>query len=131
MNSREAVTELIEAWNARDLERMGAVYTEDCVLEDVVAPGPVQGWEAVRGWVAPYWEAFPDLRFEVEAVVAEEGRASLLWTAHATHAGPLMGVPPTGRAVAFRGASFLTLRDGRIARAIYVWDLAGLLRQLG
>lgn len=126
-----AVTELIAAWNARDLDRMEAVYAPDCVVEDVVAPTPLRGWEAIRGWVGPYWEAFPDLAFTVEEVVAEEDRAALLWTAHGTHGGALMGIPPTGREVRFRGSSFLTLREGRIAKALYVWDLASLLRQLG
>jgi len=42
-----------------------------------------------------------------------------------------MNIPPTGRAVAVRGTSVLTVEDGKIKRAFRIWDVAGLLRSIG
>ena len=30
-----------------------------------------------------------------------------------------------------RGVSALTLRDGKVIRGLYIWDVAGLLRNIG
>lgn len=45
--------------------------------------------------VRSYLEAFPDLRFVEDEVVVEGDRAVLVWTAHGTHGGKLMSIPPT------------------------------------
>jgi hypothetical protein len=42
-----------------------------------------------------------------------------------------MRIPPTGRSIAVRGTSVLTVESGKIIRGLYVWDVAGLLRSIG
>jgi hypothetical protein len=42
-----------------------------------------------------------------------------------------MHIPPTGRKIAVRGISVLTIENGKITRGLYVWDAAGLLRTIG
>jgi hypothetical protein len=42
-----------------------------------------------------------------------------------------MHIPPTGRKIAVRGISVLTIENGKITRGLYVWDAAGLLRTTG
>jgi hypothetical protein len=42
-----------------------------------------------------------------------------------------MNIPPTGRNVEVLGTSVLTVGDGKIARGLYIWDVAGLLRSIG
>ena len=78
-----------------------------------------------------YLRAFPDLRFVEEEIVVQDNRAVLVWTAHGTHGGKLMRIPPTGRKIAVRGTSVLTVEDGKVTRGLYVWDVAGLLRTIG
>jgi hypothetical protein len=42
-----------------------------------------------------------------------------------------MNIQATGRSVAMRGMSLLTLEDGKIKCGLYIWDVAGLLRSIG
>ena len=42
-----------------------------------------------------------------------------------------MNIPPTGKKIAVKGVSILTIHEGRIVRGLYVWDVAGMLRDLG
>ena len=42
-----------------------------------------------------------------------------------------MRIPPTGREVAVRGVSILTIADGKVTHGETIWDTAGLLRALG
>lgn len=80
---------------------------------------------------AAYLAAFPDLNFTVEETVIDGDRVAQIWRTHATHRGPLLNIPATGRRIAVRGASLLTFREGRLYRAVYIWDVAGLLREIG
>jgi hypothetical protein len=41
-----------------------------------------------------------------------------------------MNIPPTGHMVKVRGTSLIVVEGGKIRRALRIWDLAGLLRDL-
>jgi steroid delta-isomerase-like uncharacterized protein len=125
------VAELTDAWNTNDVERVTAFYAPDYEGIDVGQALPQRGPDGVRQTLSGYMRAFPDLRFTVEETIVQENRVALIWTARGTHKGTLMNIPPTGRTVAVRGVSLLTLQDARVVRALYVWDVAGLLRFIG
>lgn len=125
------VERLVASWNAHDLDRLVAMYDVGFEGEDVGVPRPIRGHDGVRAWAAPYWEAFPDLAFDVTETVAENDRVVLVWVARGTHRGPLMGIPPTGRGVRFQGVSVLTVRSDRVTRGLYMWNVADLLKALG
>ena len=48
-----------------------------------------------------------------------------------THTGILNGMPPTGKEVAFRDMTILTLRDGKIIEQRGLSDYLSLFAQLG
>jgi steroid delta-isomerase-like uncharacterized protein len=125
------VRDLLEAWNAHDIERIKTFYAPEYEGVDVGQAGPQRGAQSVSRNVERYLRAFPDLRFVEEDIVAQDDRAVLVWTAYGTHQGRLMNIPPTGRNVAVRGASVLTVENGKVVRGLYVWDVAGLLRSIG
>jgi steroid delta-isomerase-like uncharacterized protein len=125
------VTQLLEAWNAHDVERVTAFYAPDYEGEDVGQAGLQQGLGGVRQTMARYWHAFPDLHLTQEATISQRDQVALFWTARGTHRGKIMNIPPTGRPIQVRGASLLTLQDGKIKRALTIWDVAGLLRAIG
>jgi steroid delta-isomerase-like uncharacterized protein len=125
------VRDLLEAWNAHDLERIKTFYAPEYEGVDVGQAKPQRGPQGVSWSVKRYLQAFPDLRLVDEDVVVQGNRAVLVWTAQGTHAGELMHIPPTGRSIAVRGASVLTVENGKITRGLYIWDVAGLLRSIG
>ncbi len=125
------VEDLLDAWNAHDLGRIETFYAPEYEGVDVGEAEPQRGPQAISRSVGRYLRAFPDLRFVEEDVVVQGDRAVLVWTAHGTHGGKLMSIPPTGRKIAVRGISVLTIENGKITRGLYVWDAAGLLRSIG
>jgi steroid delta-isomerase-like uncharacterized protein len=80
---------------------------------------------------AMFYGAFPDLRQDVEDAVADGDRVAVRFTARGTHEGPLMGVPPSGRPVAVSGIAVMRVADGRVAEVWEVFDLMGMLQQIG
>jgi len=122
---------LTAAWNARDPQAVAALCAEDYEGENVGEATPHYGPAGMAASVATYLTAFPDLRFTVDDVVIEGERVVQVWRAHATHRGPLLNIPASGRPVQVRGSSLLTFRDNKLWRALYIWDMAGLLRAIG
>ncbi len=127
----QLVEDLLDAWNAHDTGRITTFYAPEYEGVDVGEAEPQRGPQAISRSVDRYLRAFPDLRFVEEDVVVQGDRAVVVWTAHGTHGGRLMHIPPTGRKIAVRGISVLTIENGKITRGLYVWDAAGLLRAFG
>ena len=77
--------------------------------------------------------AFPDYRFEILDIVAQDDRAAVLWRITGTFAGPgeLDGFEPTGGSLDVKGIDLVRVRDGRIAHIEAYTDNMTIARQLG
>jgi steroid delta-isomerase-like uncharacterized protein len=128
---QQFATDLVAAWNSHDLDRAAEFYTPDYVGRDLGRSDSQQGREGIRSYLANYHSAFPDLIFAVDDTIADGDRLALAWTANGTHRGVILNIPATGRFVSFRGVSLLTVRDGKVSQATYLWDVAGLIRSVG
>ena len=92
--------------------------------------GDLYGPEGVRVDLAEWRAGFPDLRVVVEDLVAEGDRVASRFVLRGTHAGPFLGVAPTGRRIALAGVAIDRLAGGRLAESWVSLDCLGLLRQL-
>jgi steroid delta-isomerase-like uncharacterized protein len=129
---QQLVHNLIDAWNAHDLDRVVALYAPDFEETDVALAEPQRGPEAVRRTMRRYLLAFPDLTITADEVIIQDKCVALAWTLAGHHRGLLLNIPATGRLVRVRGVSLMTLNDtGHIVRLNRIWDLAGLLRAIG
>lgn len=129
--TRKFVGDLLDAWNAHDVERLKSFYAPEYEGVDVGQAEPQYGPQGICQTALRLLQAFPDLRFIEEETVVQGDQAVLVWTAHGTHKGKLMRIPPTEREVVVRGASLLTVQNEKIVRGLYIWDVAGLLRAIG
>jgi predicted ester cyclase len=78
-----------------------------------------------------YLAAFPDMCFIEHDSVVDENRAVVVWKGRGTHLGTIMHIPPTGRTVEVLGTSTIFFENGKIRKAIHVWDVAAMLREIG
>ena len=70
---------------------------------------------AARAWVAPFREAFPDVRMETVDLVGEGDAVVGHFRCSGTHSGPWGGRPATGRSFRdVREVHWFTVRGGRI-----------------
>ena len=121
----------LDAWNARETDRILACLTDDGIYEDVPLGVVNRTPSEARQFIAAAWGAFPDLRFETTTAVVTGAHGVIEWTMLGTHAGDFPGMPATGRTFAVRGVSVLTLSGEKIRRVSDYWDFATVLRQLG
>ncbi len=124
------VDSLFAAWNAHDLAGVLSHYAVDYEELDVTRTAPVRGHAEVHRLISYYLRAFPDLSIILDDCVVDGERMALYWTWQGTQRGSFMHIPPTGLPVAVRGTSLIALHEGQIRRALRIWDLAGLLRDL-
>jgi steroid delta-isomerase-like uncharacterized protein len=125
------IQELIEACNTHDIERAADCFTSDSLGYDVAEAKPLVGRDSVRQYIARYLAAFPDLTWFQEEVISQRDSVAIIWLARGTHQGTWVNIPPTGRIAQVRGMTRFKIEDGKIARTMTIWDVAGLLRAIG
>lgn len=122
-----------EIWSKGNVAMVAELLADEYENHDPATPGKVvKGRDAFGSLVSAYRGAFPDLRFEIVEQHCEGDTVVSRWFAQGTHRGALMGIPATGRKGApVEGITLSTFAGDRIARDRAVWDLHGLLRELG
>lgn len=78
-----------------------------------------------------YFNAFPDLHFETEQVLASGDYVVVRWQASGTHKGEFNGIAPTNRRVTSRGCGVSEIKNGRLVKTSSYSDQLTLLRQFG
>jgi steroid delta-isomerase-like uncharacterized protein len=107
-------------------------------LEQILSPDFVihvpedyRGVDGLLEMVQTFRSALPDLAVTVDHQFANGEYVASRFTVRGTHAGELLGVPPTGREVAVTGMTVSRCEDGRIAEEWELVDVAGLFQQVG
>lgn len=118
-----------EVWNQRRAETIDELLTNESI--NYSESGPLRGkLEFQEKALAVFLSAFPDLRITVEGTVAERDEVVVRWSVKATHLGDGLGFPATGRAVSFRGMTWIRFRDGKMIEGRDCWNQAGLIGSL-
>jgi len=119
---------LLDAWNARDLDKFVALLSDDVEWYDpAMAQPPARGRAAVREFCEAVLEAFPDFTYDIDGPIctaADDSRCAIVWRVSATNKGALrpLGYAPTMRRATFEGVDVLDIRDGRITRIRTAFD---------
>lgn len=87
--------------------------------------------EGLKQFTQIFRAAFPDVRFLIHHMVAEEDLVAVYYTMEGTHQGEFMGIPASGVQVTMDGCDLIRVRDGLCTEHWGVQDNAGLLQQLG
>lgn len=94
-------------------------------------PGVADGIDANRAFWAGVFSAFPDIKVVVHDVVAEGDRVAGRFEYTATHQGPFLGIPASGRTVSFQSIDIWRVENGLLAEHWDQINMDDLFRQLG
>ncbi len=121
-----------EIWNRNQITLVDELMTTDYRNIDPATPGTVlEGRDAFKALVATYRGVFPDLHFAIDRQIAEGDTVVSTWVASGTMRGAMMGHAPTGRSGSVVGTTVSRFAGEQIAEDWVVWDLFGLVTQLG
>jgi steroid delta-isomerase-like uncharacterized protein len=119
-----------EGWTKNNLDVYDELVVDD-FTDHQAMPGLPPGREGFKALNVMFRSAFPDLRVDVDNVVAEDDKVGCRWRSTGTHEGELFGIPPTGNKVDVTATVFYRVEDGRLAEGWIARDDVGLMRQLG
>lgn len=127
--NKEAVRRFFqEIWCDHDESAIDRYIAADAAGND---PDFGIGRESFRRQWKKWLQGFPDLRFDVEELVAEGDTVVSRWILTGTHTGEFLGYPPTGKKVKVHGMSLDHLKDGVVVSGCDGWDALGFRQQLG
>ncbi len=118
-----------EAFNKKQMDECMQYYAVDHLIKSKPAE---KGREAIQQFLEGLHQAWPDIQVTVEHAVAEGNWVMGRSVATATHAQPVLGVPPTNKKVT---ATFWDLHlfndEGLIAETWNLLDNLAIMQQLG
>jgi predicted ester cyclase len=91
----------------------------------------VKDLSSVKEYNTAAHNAFPDLRFTLEDIVAEVDKVVYRASATGTHKGEFMGIASTGKRVTFTSIVISRIADGKFQEDWESFDGAYVLQQLG
>ena len=119
-----------EAVNQGDFELFDELVSEDFV-EHEVFPGLGTDRDSVREFFKMMRTAFPDLKFDVEFMLAEGDRVAAYLTMSGTHKGEFMGMPATGKRFEVACVDIIRMKDGKAVEHWGATDSMKMMQQLG
>ena len=115
-NIKELITQVYtEAYNKGKLEVLDDIIAVDYIRHQPPIP-TIKGLEAYKTYVADARNAYSDLEFKIEGVIAEGNITTCRYTLHGRHTGnsPSIHAQPTGKWVAMPGCIVSQWGGGKI-----------------
>ena len=109
------------------------IFAANHIIHDPHAPpgGWPNGPEGMKMVASVFGGGFSDWDITLEDQIAEGDKVATRWNASARHTGPLLGIPPAGKAVRVTGVNVTRFAEGKIAESWFNFDMLSLLQQLG
>jgi steroid delta-isomerase-like uncharacterized protein len=120
-----------ELWSRGNLAVADEIIATDYIRHDPGDPFPARGPEDVKRIVTMLRGMLPDLRIQIESMVAEGDMVVTRYTGTATDTVGYMGMPPTGKTIRTSAMQMFRFANGKIVESWAVRDDLGTLRQLG
>jgi steroid delta-isomerase-like uncharacterized protein len=111
---KAVVRSLVRAYNAKSVAEVAGLYGDDAVYWDALHRDGVRGRAAIRELIASLFDAYPDERLEIEALVADDRQAVAELLSTGTAAG--------GRPFRLALTEVYTVEDGRIVSCRAYFD---------
>ena len=120
-----------EGWQQGRADMVDELHDPDFIDHD--SAGRASDREGFKEGIIQLYTAFPDLNSVIEDLVIDTATAKVAvrWTANGTHQRAFMGVPPTGKRIAFQGIEIIRIKDGLILERWGEWNGIELLEQFG
>jgi len=127
--NRELAKQFFEQiWNQGDESAIDRFIAENAAGND---PKFGVGRESFRLQWRKWRQAFPDIHFAVEEIIAEGNTVVTRWRLTDTHLGEYLGEAVTGNKVDVDGVSIDRIENGMVVSGLDAWDSLGFREQIG
>jgi steroid delta-isomerase-like uncharacterized protein len=122
-----------EVWNKGRAEAIDELFSSEGIAHGLSndPTAPMRGPADFKIFHAQFREAFPDIRVDVEDMVAEGDKVAARCSVKGKHQGDSLGFKATNTQVGFGGITIVRIRNGQIVEAWNYFDFMNMHRQLG
>lgn len=101
-----------ELWNNRNLALADSIIGENFI--DPASDSSKKGPESIKEIIASYMSTYPDIRINIDEIVADENKVAWKWTAIGTNR-------TTGKKESFSGIIIDKIEEGKIVQRTGAW----------
>jgi len=130
----ETQKEIIRIWVEEVINKGNLTVLDEIAHPKYVYRSPseeLHGPEAIKGLIAMFRAAFPDLKTRIDDLVIEGNKAIYCVTITGTHKGDFMGIAATGKQVKVNAMVLSRFEEGKIIEEYEILDQLALFQQLG
>ncbi|MCL6473048.1 MAG: ester cyclase [Firmicutes bacterium] len=125
------IEDWVDAWNAKDIDRMKSMYAEDVILYQAPIKQALKGWDYIQDRLSALLEGFPDARIKINDLHIDGDIAILEFNETGTQTKQFLGYAPTGNRMDVDSCIVFRIRGGKIINHTTYLDTATILRSLG
>jgi predicted ester cyclase len=126
----EALKRASERFKARDLEGHLQLYSPS-VLHHGFSSRIKPGVSGLRDHYTSLLKAFPDMRVDIEDIIADNDKVVHRFTFYGTHRGEFMGLAPTMKLVSAPGVHINLFKGDKCIEVWQVLDTLKFMSQVG
>src|SRR3954464_9673035 len=117
-------------WDRHDVDALTRRHSDQGTIVSPIFR-TVHGRAEILASYQALFETFPDWHLLQQQLVIDGDRVAQEFKVDATHSGPFMGLPASGRRFSIVGVRLFDMKDGLIGDERRYYDFTGLLIQIG
>lgn len=128
--NRALVTRYVYEVNMQNYDAFDEFVVPDFVDHDPI-PGQQPGREGLKAAYKIFSDAFPDVWFTFEDLIAEGDMVVGRGVIEGTQKGQFFNLPPTGKTIKWTGTRMFRVRDGKVSEGWINFDMLTMFQQMG
>jgi steroid delta-isomerase-like uncharacterized protein len=129
--NKQVMKKFVEFINTADVKLSKELISEKAVFYAPTSPDPLRGPSGYMDVLAMMHGGFPNIKWIVEDLIAENDIVAVHFTLQGTHRGNFFGIPATGKEIRVSAMNFYYFEDGKIIKEYGQPDIFNLLQQIG
>jgi steroid delta-isomerase-like uncharacterized protein len=128
--NKKSVERMLEAFNSGDFKIVDDLLAHD-FGDETPFPGTTKAHEGLKKQISHLRQAFPDVKFSIENMVAEGETVAFRWKMIGTQEKTFIGHAPSRKKVTHFGNDFVVFHNGKMVSHRSSDNLRDLLSALG
>lgn len=128
--NKSQMLRFIEFINTADINLGKELISEDAVFYAPTNSEPLRGIEGYMFILNMMRNSFPDIKWELDEMIADENNIAARFTMTGTHKGNFLDIAPTGKVIKINAMNFYRFYNGKIVEEYGQPDIFGLIQQI-
>jgi predicted ester cyclase len=130
--NKAIIHRLYDQINKGNVDVINELIAPDFVSYGAAGFPDIRGIDAFKQFFESFLNAFPDLSFGVDLILAEGDLVMARGPLSGTHTGNFMGIaPPTHKRITWSGTAIFHIVNGKATERWQDWDGLGFMQQMG